>query len=66
MTELGLREARRKLGLNQTKMGKRLGMSREAISFMERGERPIELRTELAVRYRLVEAGIYTMADFST
>lgn len=61
-----LQEARRKLGLNQTEMGKRLGMSREAISFMERGIRPIELRTVLAVRYRLIEAGICTMADFAT
>jgi len=66
MSPTELSQARRQLGLNQTKMGKRLGMSREAISFMELGKRPIELRTELAVRYRLMEAGVCTMADFST
>ena len=49
--------ARCKLGLSQREMGGAIGLSREAISSMERGKRPIELRTVLAIRYRIIQAG---------
>lgn len=60
MTNIDLLMARRRLGLSQTEMGKLLGVSREVISEMERAVQPVDLRTELAVRYRLIE-GIFLM-----
>jgi transcriptional regulator with XRE-family HTH domain len=54
MTDHELREARLSLGLSQQALGDALGMSRENVSRMEAGKKPIERRTELAVRYLLL------------
>jgi DNA-binding XRE family transcriptional regulator len=46
-----LKAARKMLGLNQDQLAQALGLSRVFVGMMERGEKAIELRTELAVRY---------------
>ncbi|HEX7856077.1 MAG TPA: helix-turn-helix transcriptional regulator [Sphingobium sp.] len=46
-----LREIRSEMGWTLHDMALVLGMSGNFISMMERGERPIERRTALAVRY---------------
>lgn len=46
-----LKEARKALGMTQADMAAALGMTSVFIGMMERGERPIELRTVLAVRH---------------
>lgn len=55
-TPAKLRAARRRLGLSQREMAEALGLSREAIQTMEYGTRPIERRTDLALRYLLERA----------
>ncbi|MCP4304703.1 MAG: helix-turn-helix transcriptional regulator [bacterium] len=59
-----LEEARRKLGLHQAAFGVAIGQSASNIYSMEAGRRDIRLTVELAVRYRLVEAGINSIEDF--
>lgn len=54
MTSHQLREARLSLGLSQQALADELDMSRENVSRMEAGKKPIERRTELAVRYLLL------------
>jgi len=66
MTGAEMEEARRKLGLNQAELGESIGVSHGMISSMETDRRDIRLTVELAVRYRLIEAGHATMADFAT
>ncbi|MGT2513915.1 helix-turn-helix transcriptional regulator [Sphingomonas panni] len=46
-----LRDLRKGLGMSQQELADKIGMSRKAISEMERAAAPIERRTELAVRY---------------
>lgn len=51
MTGEELRQARRRLGLSQQALADALGLSRRMIIAMEQGDKSIERRTELAVRY---------------
>lgn len=46
-----LRSARREMGWTQAQMAEALGLSSNFVAMMERGEKAIERRTELAVRY---------------
>lgn len=66
MTGSQLQEARRKLGLTQRELGDELRLSRVMVGLMERGEREVERRTELAMRYLLIRAGHVTPTEFST
>jgi len=61
-----LQKARRALGLTQAAMGAAIGVSPSQVYSMEAGRRDIGLCVELALRYRLIEAGLATMADFAT
>src|SRR5262249_1450670 len=54
MTKGELRNARAKLGMNQTELGEAIGMQKNSIARMERGERPIMKHTELSVKYLLL------------
>ena len=55
MTGAELRHAReRRLGLTQEGLAERIGMRKNSIARMERGERPILKHTELAVKYLLL------------
>jgi DNA-binding XRE family transcriptional regulator len=47
------KQARQKLGYTQQALADKLDMTSRAIGGMERGEFPIELRTELAVKHLL-------------
>lgn len=58
-----LREARKRLGWTQGRMAAELDMSATFIGLMERGDRPIERRTELAVRALELDASLYLGAD---
>jgi transcriptional regulator with XRE-family HTH domain len=49
-----LRRLRMKVQMTQAEFGEALGLTGQFIGMMERGQNPIELRTELAARY-LVE-----------
>lgn len=51
-----IKEARTQLGLTQAGLAERLGLTGTFIGMMERDDKPIEPRTDLAVRYLLVEA----------
>jgi len=55
MTGEEFQEARRKLGLGQAALGKRIGVSASQVYSMEAGRRTISLTVELAVKYRLIE-----------
>ena len=66
MTGEELKEARRLFGFSQEKLGDKLHMTRVMIGLMERGEKPIEKRTELSVWCLLYEAGISTSGDRAT
>ncbi|MGK6324646.1 helix-turn-helix transcriptional regulator [Sphingomonas sp. DT-51] len=46
-----LKTLRKAAGLTQDQLAAAIGMSRVSIGLMERGQAPIERRTELAVRY---------------
>lgn len=48
-----LRAMRKAAGLSMAELGAKVGLSGPFIGEMERGEKGIELRTELAVRYVL-------------
>lgn len=52
-TPEGLRQSREALRLTQDELATQLGVTRRSIIYMERGERPIERRTVLAVLYLL-------------
>ncbi|QEH80815.1 helix-turn-helix domain-containing protein [Sphingomonas sp. C8-2] len=52
-----LKELRKKAGLSQAELGDEIGMARETIGLMERGDAPIERRTELAVLYAIADRG---------
>lgn len=50
MTTMNLLDARKKLGLTQTELAKKLGWSTcKQISNIELGIRPIQIQTELAI-----------------
>lgn len=49
-----LKALRKQAGLTQAELAQALGLTQTFIGLMERGEKAIERRTELAVRY-LVE-----------
>lgn len=51
MTGLELQAFRKGLRLTQRELATEVGLSQGFIGEMERGEKPIEKRTELAVRY---------------
>lgn len=51
MTGEELRAIRKSLGLNQTNFGKELDFTQTYVGQLERGERPINRRTELAAHY---------------
>lgn len=46
-----LKAIRKALGLTQAELAEQLGLSMNFVSMMERGDKPIEPRTELAMRY---------------
>jgi DNA-binding transcriptional regulator YiaG len=46
-----LKAIRVQLGLNQGKLAATLGLTGQYVGMMERGQKPIEPRTALAVRY---------------
>lgn len=46
-----LKAIREALGWGQRKFAEEIGMTQTYIGLMERGEKPIEKRTELAARY---------------
>lgn len=54
MTPEAFRRARKQLKLSQSKLATELGMTRNAVYYMERGERPVVHATMLAVEYLLV------------
>lgn len=60
MTGHELKHARRRLGLSQQTLAAELGLTQTFIGLMERGEKPIERRTELAVRCLLLDARLAT------
>jgi DNA-binding XRE family transcriptional regulator len=49
MTAQSLKKFRQRLSLTQTELGEKLGMTRNAITLMEMGVRPILPRTVLAL-----------------
>lgn len=51
MQGLELKAIREGLGWGQRKFADEIGMTQTFVGMMERGERPIELRTALAARY---------------
>ena len=53
-----LKQARNRLGLSQSRLGEAIGMTREMIGLMERGDKQIERRTELSIRWLLYEDGV--------
>lgn len=54
-----LRAMRKTAGLSMADLGAKVGLSGPFIGEMERGEKGIELRTELAVRYVLEKLAGY-------
>jgi len=65
MTGEELEQARRKLGLTQQQLGDELHLSRVMVGLMERGKKPIDRRTDLAMRYLLIAGGHAKPADFA-
>jgi transcriptional regulator with XRE-family HTH domain len=49
-----LRKARERLKMTQSELAEAIGMQRNSIARMERGERPVLKHTELSVRYLLL------------
>ena len=49
-----LKKARKKLKFTQTELADAIGMRRNSIARMERGERPVLKHTELCVKYLLL------------
>ena len=56
---MNIKEAREKLGLTQIDFALRLGLTRDHISKMERGVKPVQRQTELAIECLLRRAGLY-------
>jgi transcriptional regulator with XRE-family HTH domain len=54
MTGSKLRRARERLGLTQAELAEAIGMRKNSIARMERGERPVMRHTELSVKYLLL------------
>jgi len=54
MTEAEIKKARQRLGMTQAGLAEALGMQRNSVARMERGEQPIMRTTELAVKYLLL------------
>ena len=54
MTGKGLKKARRRLKMTQKELGKALGVHKNSVARMERGEFSIIRTTELAVKYLLI------------
>jgi transcriptional regulator with XRE-family HTH domain len=54
MTGAELRRARRRLNMTQKELGEALGIHKNSVARMERGEFPIIRTTELAVKFLLV------------
>jgi DNA-binding XRE family transcriptional regulator len=54
MTRQELRRARLKLKMSQAKLGEALGLHKNTVARIERGELPIVKTTELSVKYLLV------------
>jgi transcriptional regulator with XRE-family HTH domain len=54
MTGVELRHARRQLNMTQKELGEALGIHKNSVARMERGEFPIIRTTELAVKFLLV------------
>ena len=54
MTGAELRKARERLNITQTELADAIGMQRNSVARMERGERPVLKHTELAVKYLLL------------
>jgi len=52
-----LKAIRKGLGWTLARMAEQLGMSETYVGQMERGQKPIERRTELAVRYLALKEG---------
>ncbi|MFZ2996813.1 helix-turn-helix transcriptional regulator [Sphingobium sp.] len=52
-----MRDIRKAAGLTQEQLADAIGVSRVLIGQMERGNAPIEKRTELAIRYVVDQAG---------
>jgi DNA-binding XRE family transcriptional regulator len=46
-----LKALRKAIGMSQQELADRIGLSRETVGLMERGQAPIEVRTALAVRW---------------
>lgn len=46
-----MKALRKSIGWTQDQLASAIGMSRVSVGLMERGQTPIERRTELAVRY---------------
>lgn len=51
MQPTDLRAARKAMGLTQAELADQLGLTMQFIGMMERGDKAIERRTELAVLY---------------
>jgi transcriptional regulator with XRE-family HTH domain len=56
-----LKDARKALGMTQAELANALGLSNAFIGMMERGEKAVEKRTELAVRYLYSQAMLKTI-----
>ncbi len=54
MTGAELKGAKERLGMTQAAMAEALGMQRNSVARMERGEQRIMRTTELAVKYLLL------------
>lgn len=54
MTPQELKDARQRLGLTQAELGRVLGFSTVYVMLLERGKKPIQPTTELAVKYLLL------------
>ena len=54
MTGEQLRQARHRLNMTQTELAEAIGMRKNSIALMERGERPVVKGTELSVKYLLL------------
>ena len=54
MTGKGLKRARLRLKMTQKELGKALGVHKNSVARMERGEFPVIRTTELAVKFLLI------------
>jgi len=52
--QLNLKYNRKRLKKTQAQLAKKLGMTKNSYARMERGETPLLLKTELAIRYLLL------------